>query len=304
MIPPNRTFNGTWPYEAKFSSAAGFRQHYIDVGPRNGEILLCLHGEPTWGYVYRHMIPKLSTNYRVIVPDHMGFGKSETPENRDYTLKSHVENLIHFCNALELDHITFLAQDWGGPIAGAYALRNPDRVKRFCLMNTMLGYGGSPPRKEKSLWFEWVAKHEEEKTLQGILGEMGSTVLSVMKILGFENSRGIDQDWINAYSAPFPDRKACIGAIEFPLDLHYGRCRQYIVESLKLGNLEKLTTKPAILLEGLKDRAIHPENAIADFKALWPEGELKTFENAGHFCQEDVPDDLVYFILEFINSNS
>ena len=303
MIHHEETFNGTWPYKARFTRTSGFKQHYVDEGPENGEVLLCLHGEPTWGYLYRHMIPNLSKNFRVIVPDHMGFGKSETPTDREYTLRSHVENLVDLSNALKLNNITFLAQDWGGPIAGAYALRHPERVKRFCLMNTVLGYGGSPPIKTRSLWFEWIAKHEKNNTLKGILGELGATVLSVMKTLGFENSCAVDQNWINAYSSPFPDRDSCLGAIEFPLDLHYGRCKEYIVEGLKLGNLEKIKAKPAILLEGLQDKAIHPENAIADFKALWPNGIIKAFENAGHFCQEDVPNDLVSFVQKFIDSN-
>ena len=114
MIDKNETFKGTWPFPAKFSNASGFKQHFIDVGQSNGEVLLCLHGEPTWGYVYRKMIPELAKNYRVIVPDHMGFGKSETPQDRLYTLESHVENLTRLIEDLNLKNVTFVAQDWGG----------------------------------------------------------------------------------------------------------------------------------------------------------------------------------------------
>ena len=76
MIPAEETFKGTWPFTPQFSDASGFRQHYVDEGPREAEVLICLHGEPTWGYLYRNLIPKLSERYRVIVPDHMGFGNS------------------------------------------------------------------------------------------------------------------------------------------------------------------------------------------------------------------------------------
>ena len=75
MINQDETFNGTWPYEARFSTASGFRQHYVDEGVPDGEVLLCLHGEPTWGYLYRNFLPELSKHYRVIVPDHMGLVK-------------------------------------------------------------------------------------------------------------------------------------------------------------------------------------------------------------------------------------
>jgi len=303
MIPADENFNGTWPFEPHFTEAAGFRQHYVDEGPRDGEVVVCLHGEPTWGYLYRNFIPALSEHYRVVVPDHMGFGKSETPLDRVYTLQTHVENLTAFIEALNLRDITFVCQDWGGPITGAYSIRNPDRVKRFALMNTLFGYGGANVNTEPSEWFQWIARHHEAGTLEGILGELGSTVLSVMKIIGFENSAAVDQTWIEAYSAPFPDRPSCIGAIEFPLDVHLQRAFEFIGEGLNTGNLEAVKAKPAMLAEGMKDRAIRPENAIADFRALFPGGPVNRFENASHFCQEDIPHILVPLIHQFIQMN-
>ena len=301
MIDKNETFKGTWPFLAQFSNASGFKQHFIDVGQSNGEVLLCLHGEPTWGYVYRKMIPKLAKNYRVIVPDHMGFGKSETPQDRLYTLESHVENLTRLIEDLNLKNITFVAQDWGGPIAGAYALKYPDNVARFCFLNTLLGYGGKLPREDLSPWFEWVSKNKKDGTLPGLLGELKSSFLSIVQIIGLEQLNDRDQNWLNAYSSAFPDRASCIGAIEFPLDIYLRRCIPFIVERLKLGNLSKLKAKPAMLAEGMRDRAIHPENAISDFKLLWPNGPVSEIEMAGHFCQEDCPEILVALIEQFIN---
>ena len=303
MIPADETFDGTWPFAPHFCEAAGFRQHYVDEGPRDGEILICLHGEPTWGYLYRNFIPALARHYRVIVPDHMGFGKSETPQDRVYTLQTHVENLTALIDELDLENITFVCQDWGGPITGAYTIRHPARVKRVVLMNTLFGYGGPPVNPERSPWFKWIAKHHEAGTLEGIVGELGSTVLSVMKIVGFENSAAVNQTWIDAYSAPFPDRASCIGAIEFPLDVHLNRFRDYILEGLATGNLEKVKAKPAMLAYGMKDRAIRPENAIADFRALFPDAPVSTFDDASHFCQEDIPHILVPLIHQFIQMN-
>lgn len=303
MIPEHETFNGSWPFKPHFSTAAGFRQHYVDEGPRDGEVVICLHGEPTWGYLYRNFIPALARDYRVIVPDHMGFGKSETPQDRSYTLQSHVENLTALIDELQLSDITFVCQDWGGPITGAYALRHPERVKRIAMMNTLFGYGGTTPPAERSPWFAWVARHEEAGTLRGILGELGTTVLSVMKLLGFTNSAAVDDTWLRAYAAPFPDRESCIGGIEFPLDVHYERVRDYVAEGLKLGNLDKVRAKPAMLACGLEDRAIHPEHMMADFRALFPNGPVVELPGVGHFCQEDAPQTLVALIQSFIQSN-
>ena len=220
-----------------------------------------------------------------------------------YTLQTHVENLISFIDALDLNDITFVCQDWGGPITGAYTIRYPKRVKRVALLNTLFAYGGQPANPEPSQWFQWIAKHYEAGTLDGILGELGSTVLSVMKIIGFENSSIVDADWIRAYSAPFPDRTSCKGGIEFPLDVHLQRAFGFIFEGLETGNVDAVKEKPAMLAVGLKDRAIRPENQIADFRALFPNSPINTFEQAGHFCQEDIPEILVPLIHQFVQAN-
>ena len=288
MIDASETFDGTWPFKARYSVASGFMQHYVDEGPANGEVVLCLHGEPTWGYLYRNMIGPLSDSYRVVVPDHMGFGKSETPQDRVYTLQTHVENLERFIEDLDLTDITIVCQDWGGPMAGAYTARNPDRVKRLFIANTVLGYGGGQSAGGKTPWFQWIEKHEEAGTLEGLLGELGSTVLSVMKIIGFQNTAVVDDTWIRAYSAPFPDRESCIGAINFPLDVHYGRFLPFVFETMQTGDIDGLKSKSAMLVSGDKDFAIAPDHAISDFKGLFPQGKVIEEAEVGHFCQEDI----------------
>lgn len=308
MIPAEETFGGTFPFKPNFTEAPGFKMHYVDEGA--GEVILCLHGEPTWGYLYRNFIPKLSQNYRVVVPDHMGFGKSETPQDREYTFKAHVENLIAFVDDLGLTDITFVIQDWGGPIAGAFALRHPDKVKRFCLMNTMLGYGAAVrdipksdtkvPKLHESSWFTWVRKAYADGTYQSVMQHMGDNVLSVMKKLYFHNSAAVDEQWMRAYSMPFATIEESIGAVEFPLDVILDRVSAYAVEGLKMGNLEKVRAKPAMLAEGMLDKAMPPAMVMNDFRRLFRNGPVVEIENAGHFCQEDVPATLVALIEQFI----
>jgi len=297
MIPADETFDGTFPFTPHFSTARGFRMHYVDEG--EGEPIVMLHGEPTWGYLYRKFIPALSETHRVVVPDHMGFGKSETPQDREYTLKTHVENLAAVIDELELHDITFVAQDWGGPIASAYAVRHLDRVKRFCLLNTVIaGARAGGGERRPMPWFQWIGKHHEAGTLDETLGHLGSNILSVMKIIGFENSAVVDDTWLRAYSAPFPDRESCLGAIEFPLDAYLQRIVPYIVE--ERDNIPKLAEKPAMLVEGMRDHAIDPEVAIAGFRTLYPKGPVVKLEQAGHFCQEDAPEIIVPLIQQFL----
>ncbi len=139
MIPADENFENTWPFAPRFTEAAGFRQHFIDEG--SGRPVLLLHGQPTWGYIYRNFIPALAATHRVVVPDHMGFGKSETPPDREYTLRTHVGNLTSLIDTLDLRDITLVMQDWGGPIGVGYAVRHPRRIHSLVLMNTVVGYG-------------------------------------------------------------------------------------------------------------------------------------------------------------------
>lgn len=305
MIALDETFDGTFPFAPNVFDGHGFRQHYVDEGPRDGEVVVCLHGEPTWAYLYRNIIPRLSRRYRVVVPDHMGFGKSETPLDREYTLQAHTENLVALIEHLGLSDITLFGQDWGGPIATAYTVRHPDRVKRVFFANTLAGYGqvadDSVPQVAESRWFRWIGEGMESGRTEAVLRNAGSTVLSVMKIIGFENSAAVDDTWIRAYSAPFPTWESAIGAYEFPIDAYTGRIAEYVLSGL--AGVPALQSKPAMLVEGLEDHAIPPARAIADFQALWPDAPVVELPGVGHFCQEDAPDVLATALDAFIQSN-
>ena len=303
MIKASETFQGTWPFTPNFFDGNGFLQHYIDEGPRQAKPIILLHGEPTWGYIYRKFIPELSKKFRVIVPDMMGFGKSETPQDKEYTLKTHVENLTALIDFLKLNNIVFVGQDWGGPITAAYSIRNINKVRGYILINTLFGYSKEERPKNLSPWFQWINKHYQDNTLEGILGELGSTLLSVMKIPNFTNNNIINDTWINAYSSQFPDRASCKGAINFPLDALLNRIAPYVIEGIKQGDLKSLCAKPAILAYGMKDNAIEPDYAIRDFKALFPNSKVVEMPNAGHYSQEDEPELLINLIKEFMKHN-
>jgi haloalkane dehalogenase len=310
MIEPNETFDGTWPFAPHFheiparGDAAPFRIHYIDEGPRDAAPIVCLHGQPTWGYLYRKMIPRLAERHRVLVPDHMGFGKSDTPRDRTYTLRTHVENLTGWIEALDLRDITFVLQDWGGGIGVQFTVRHPERVARLFLANTIAAYGAAGrkdlPRLTESRWFRWIGGGLENGRTEAVLRNLGSTVLSVMKIIGFENSAAVDDTWIRAYSAPFETPDECIGAVEFPLDAYHQRIREFVLEGAR--GLDALKSKPAMLAEGMCDQAIPPELAIGDFQGIWPGRPIVRLPGVGHFCQEDAPEVLVALIEQFVQS--
>jgi cis-3-alkyl-4-acyloxetan-2-one decarboxylase len=299
MIPANETFDGTFPFEPHFTTAPGFRMHYVDEGA--GPVIVCLHGEPTWGYLYRKFISPLARNFRVIAPDHMGFGKSETPGDREYTLRTHVENLSALIAELNLTDITLVLQDWGGPIGAAYTLRHPGRVRRLILMNTVLGYSAAvtdvardptrkPPRLTSSSWFRWVKQAVDDGTFHQHMSQLGTHIGDVMGRLGIRNEDSKTDTWLRAYAAHFRTPADCKGAIEFPLDIIHDRMVPYVLEGFPM--VPELRKKPAMLAEGMADAAIPPELAIADFKTLFPHGPIVRLDGVGHFCQEDAPETL------------
>jgi len=300
MIPENEDFDGTWPFAPCFMAAAGFRQHYIDEG--GGRPVVMLHGQPTWGYLYRRFIPAIAKTHRVIVPDHMGFGKSETPPDRDYTLRTHTENLAALIDSLDLRDITLVMQDWGGPIGIGYAVRHPERIHSLVLMNTVCGYGTAGrrdlPNPIETPWFRWIRDGMESGRTQAVLSHLGSTILSVMQIVGLERLDKVDETFIRAYGAAFPTPADCKGAIEFPLDLALGRVREFVRAGLP--GVPAVREKPAFMIEGMRDRAIPPALAIADFKGLWPDAPVIELPDAGHFLQEDAPETVVPLIQAFL----
>lgn len=297
-IPAEETFEGTFPFKANFSTAPGFRMHYVDEG--SGEPIILIHGEPTWSYLYRNFIPPLSKRFRVIAPDHMGFGKSETPPDAQYTLARHATNLGALIEELDLRDITLVMQDWGGPIGTVLAARHPRRIKRFVAMNTIFGTDRNVREERLTPWFAAIKEMEESGQLEAVLGNLRHLAGAIMMLLGLQRRDVATDTWLRAYAAAFPTSKECVGAIAFPLEgLHPERIRDTMLAALpglfKLGE----AGVPAMMVEGMQDRAIWPHVALAGFRAFFPHGTVHELPSAGHFIQEDAPETVVPLIEEF-----
>jgi haloalkane dehalogenase len=295
VIDEDETFDGTWPFRPFFYGGCGFKQHYVIEG--GGDPILLLHGEPTWGYLYRHFIPALAPYGTVVVPDHMGFGKSETPQDRSYSIRDHVDNLEGLIDHLSMEDITIVGQDWGGPIGECYALRHPERVKRLVLMNT--GVPGQAPDGVKTIaehdWYQWI--HGDHGS-EAVLSNLGSTILSVMKRIGFERTDHVDETWIRAYAAPFPTAADCKGGVAFPQCIGHPDTTATLLEHI--ANLPELAAKPAMYVHGEADRAIPTEWAVGTFRSVWPDAPVVTLPGVGHFLQEDAPEAVIAMIQQFL----
>jgi len=286
----NETFDGTFPFKPHIKTINGFRMHYVDEG--EGEPIICLHGEPTWGYLYRRFIPPLSETNRVIVPDHMGFGKSDVPEDRPYTLAQHIDNTTKLILELNLADITLVGQDWGGPIMFGFAVNHPDRVKRLVIMNTGVGVFPEGSRT-------WASDMIENGTYDEILGNLKDTLPGLLT-LGVSKATKITETMIQAYTAPFPNKDYCRGALAFPLDIPIGRnhATAPLMHSI-LGRRALLRDKSKVIIWGLQD-PIFPRSILDSWLKVYPGTEVHELPDASHFLQEDAPDEIIKILQEFL----
>lgn len=169
-------------------------------------------------------------------------------------------------------------------------------MKRLFLANTIAGYGVDPAALAGSDWFQWIGGGLENGRTEAVLRELGSTVLSVMKLIGF--TANVDRTWVRAYSAPFPTRESCVGGYEFPIDAIQGRFAPYIEEAAP--RLPDLAAIPAMYTHGLEDHAVPADLAMDAFRSVWPDAPVVPLAGVGHFCQEDAPDTLVALLRAFI----
>lgn len=181
----------------------GIRIHYIDEGTRSAEnVFLCLHGEPTWSYLYRKMIPVfVAAGHRVVAPDFIGFGRSDKPvEEATYTFTFHRDMLLRFIERLDLRNLTLVCQDWGGLLGLTLPMDMPGRFKRLLVMNTAFATGDMPLGKGFLEWRAWVAQNPD---------------LDVAKLMARACPRLSDEESA-AYGAPFPDVHYKSGVRRFP----------------------------------------------------------------------------------------
>lgn len=289
------TFGGTFPFEPHYQTINGVQLHYVDEG--KGEPIVCVHGEPTWGYLYRKFIHGLQETNRIIVPDHMGFGKSDVPQDKEYRLKVHIDNLSQLLANLDLHNITLVVQDWGGPIGFGFAVRYPDRVKRLVIMNTSVGVA----KVDRKMWYEAMV---ENGTYDQLLGDMEVFVPGYMLgILKRKLSKDEKKQLIRAYTAPFPTPEAHIGAKAFPLDIPKGMDHPSAITMQEIRDkLPSLDNIAKIAIWGMQD-AIFPPKVIEMWKKIYPNIDVHPIENAGHFLQEDAPEEIIQTIKRFIAEN-
>jgi haloalkane dehalogenase len=283
---PEERFDGLpgFPFAPHYLDWDGLRMHYLDEG--EGDPVLCLHGEPTWSFLYRRMIPALSSVARVIAPDYIGFGRSDKPIDAAwYTFDRHCASIARLVEALDLQRLTVVVQDWGGPIGLRLAVEQPERVARIVILNT--GVGGGRPPSETWLRFRDVVRAAGGDFQAGRLIRTAAV-------------RGLADEVVAAYDAPFPVPESKAGVLAFPEQVPTEPEHSNTAPLMAIREALKAWEKPALVLFGDSDPIFRP--AVADAIARLIPGALpaEVVANAGHFVQEDAGEEVAGRIVEFL----
>lgn len=264
------------------------RMHFVDEGPNDAPVVLLMHGEPTWSYLYRHMIrPLADAGFRVIAPDLIGFGRSDKPSQRsDYTYQRHVDWMRSLLVQLDLQDITLFCQDWGGLIGLRLLAEEQNRFTRTVAANTMLPTGAQHPGEAFINW---------QQLSQNI------AVFTVGKIIAGACVKPVSAETIKAYDAPFPEESYKAGARQFPMLVPITANDPAAEANLAAWDILRTMEKPFLTAFSDKD----PITAAAEpvFRKLIPgtQGQAHTtIVDGGHFLQEDQSEKLVEVILKFV----
>jgi len=292
------TFDGTWPYEPRWFDGRDGRLHYVDEGPRGGRPVILAHGNPTWSYLYRNFIPPLvEAGFRAIAVDHLGFGRSDKPDDPEaYRIPRHAERLESLLESLDLREATIVPQDWGGPIALAWAARHPERVRSLFILNT---FAHRPPTKvELPLPIRlFRAPGVGEVLVKGL----HAFVRVFLFQAGVVHRERMTPQVRAAYLAPHPTWSSRTGVLAFPREIPSGP--EGRVSDFLAGvhdGLLAFREKPVFIAWGMKDIAFTPAILERLWRKDFPRAEVLRLEDAGHYLQEDAHERIVPALLEFL----
>ena len=286
-FPPAWLDRRAYPFTHRFAALPAGRMHYVDEG--RGQPILFVHGTPTWSFEYRHLITALSSSYRCIAPDLLGFGLSDRPVGFSYSPEAHAETLRAFADELRLDDLTLVVHDFGGPIGLPICLETPARVRRLVLVNTwMWPFDDDPDMQRKA------------RLAAGALGRFlykhANISLRVIAPSAYADRRRLTPAIHRQYLEVFRERSARVHVLHALARALTGS-RDYYARLFE--QADRLRGRPALIIWGMKDSAFRP-HLLARWRELLPDATVVELADAGHWPHEERPAAVIQALQAFL----
>ncbi len=285
-------FRDLYRFESRFIELGPHRMHYLDEG--QGETLLMLHGNPTWSFYYRNLIKGCRSQFRCVVPDHIGCGLSDKPQEYNYTLSQHIDNLAVLVDRLGLDNLTLVMHDWGGSIGMGLAARAPEKIKRLIFFNTAAFIANRIP----------FSINLCRKPIIGSLAILRLNLFAKMAASwACKQTRRMVGKVRRGYLAPYNSPENRIANLRFVQDIPMTPdIPSYpVVEHIE-SQLGYFRDRPVMIIWGMKDFCF-TEYFLDRWKKYFPDAEVHEVEQAGHYVVEDADEKIIPWMIQFLRNN-
>ena len=286
------SFKDLYPFTSLYFDLNPYKLHYLDEG--DGEVLLFLHGNPTWSFYYRSLIQNFQGRYRCVAPDHIGCGFSDKPQDYSYTLTTHIDNLEKLVGFLGLKNITLMVHDWGGAIGMGLAVRKPELIKRLVLFNTASFLSMDIPLRIGLCRMPLLG------TI--LIRYLNLFVRGVLRF-GLKRRKRLTQNIRAGYLAPYDTFESRIAILKFVQDIPMEQgVPSYSVMQYIESNLKQFDGYPILIIWGSEDFCFNVK-FLNKWREIFPRAEVREVCNAGHLVVEDASDEIIPWIEGFLRKN-